>query len=320
MLFAPGSPIASFTLSRWFVTIRRSGANESSEVIDVGNVDSVSYKPEDSCGLILETDHESIRIDTRQRGEKIGVIGRDIYGLYEEVRIKGVVQRFRYIPPGRFSMGSPADEAERRDNETSHEVILTSGYWLADTACTQELWEVVMGENPSRFKDGNGMPVENVSRDMCKEFLDKISGLEPELDLRLPTEAEWEYACRAGTVTPFSFGENITTDDVNYNGNYPYKGGEKEKYRERTVEVRSFSCNRWGLYEMHGNVWEWCEDWYCDYGSDKVVDPIGIDNGESRVLRGGSWILYGRLCRSAFRGGFQPGYRGYDTGFRLARE
>ncbi|MCP3677482.1 MAG: hypothetical protein GY721_07825, partial [Deltaproteobacteria bacterium] len=178
-LFVPGSPIASFTLSRWFVVIRRSVAKESSELIDVRNVDSVSYKPEDTGGLVLETDHESIRIDTRQRGENVSVIGRDMYGLYEEVRIKGVVQRFRYIPPGRFFMGSPTDEAERLDNETSHEVVLTSGYWLADTACTQELWEAVMGENPSEFKEGKGMPVESVSWDMCKEFLEKINGQGP---------------------------------------------------------------------------------------------------------------------------------------------
>ncbi|MCP3676618.1 MAG: hypothetical protein GY721_03210, partial [Deltaproteobacteria bacterium] len=171
-LFAPGSPIASFTLSRRLVTIRSRGDKErdrdSARAIYVGNVGSVSYKPEDPGRLTFETDHESIRIDTRQRGENVSVIGRDMYGLYEEVRIKGVVQRFRYIPPGRFSMGSPTDEAERRDNETLHEVILTRGYWLADTACTQELGEAVMGEDQSEFKEGKGLPVENVSWDMCK--------------------------------------------------------------------------------------------------------------------------------------------------------
>ncbi|MCP3678176.1 MAG: formylglycine-generating enzyme family protein [Deltaproteobacteria bacterium] len=271
------------------------------------------------CELTFETDHESIRINTRQRDEKACVTGRDMYGLYEDIRIKGVAQRFRYVPPGRFLMGSPADEAERRDNETLHEVILTSGYWLADTACTQELWEAVMGENPSRFKEGKGMPVESVSWDMCKEFLEKINGQGPELDLRLPTEAEWEYACRAGTVTPFSFGENITTDDVNYDGNHPYKGGEKGEYREKPVEVKRLPCNNWGLYEMHGNVLEWCEDWYGDYGSEKVVGPTGADNGEFRVLRGGSWVILGGFCRSAFRSRDQPGSRYDYTGFRLAR-
>ena len=150
--------------------------------------------------------------------------GQDEHGIFQALTINRVKVVFRWIFPGRFFMGSSEKELEREKDEVQHEVALTRGFWLADTVCTQELWEAVMGENPSGFKDGKDWPVENVSWDMCKEFLEKINGLEPGLKLRLPTEAEWEYACRAGTVTPFSFGEDITTDQVNYDGNYPYKG------------------------------------------------------------------------------------------------
>ena len=125
----------------------------------------------------------------------------------------------------------------------------------------------------------------------------------PGLDLRLPTEEEWEYACRAGTTKPFSFGENITPEQVNYDGGYPYSGGKKGKNRGETVEVGSFPCNDWGLYEMHGNVWEWCSDWYGEYPLGPVVDPTGPEGGGLRVLRGGSWIDDGGNVRSADRGG-----------------
>ena len=111
--------------------------------------------------------------------------------------------------------------------------------------------------------------------------------LKPGLELGLPSEAQWEYACRSGTETPFSFGENITTEQLNYNGNYPYADGKKGKYREETMDVKSLPCNKWGLYQMHGNVWEWCADWYGDYSADPVVNPTGPDNGEYRVFRGG---------------------------------
>jgi hypothetical protein len=167
--------------------------------------------------------------------------------------------------------------------------MLSRGFWLADTACTQALWQAVTGAKPSYFKDDARNPVENVSWDEVQAFLSELNRRVPGLQARLPSEAEWEYACRAGTTTPFSFGDNITPEQVNYDGNYPYAGGEKGLYRQKTVPAGSLPANPWGLYEMHGNVWEWCADWYGDYPNTPQVDPTGPQTGASRVLRGGSW-------------------------------
>lgn len=238
--------------------------------------------------------------------------GEDEYGIWTEFEVNGVAQQMRWIQPGKFLIGSPETEPERCSNELQHEVVLTQGFWLADTACTQALWQAVMGKNPSRFK-GVKRPVENVSFEDCERFLVQINQLRPDLELRLPTEAQWEYACRAGTKTPFSFGETITAEQVNYDGNYPYQGGEKGKNREETVDVKALPANQWGLYEMHGNVWEWCSDWK------GVVDPVGPKTGGLRVLRGGSWLNLARHCRSASRRADHPGYRNSLIGFRLSR-
>ena len=194
-------------------------------------------------------------------------------------------------------MGSPEDEPERNNDEVQHEVELTQGFWLADTACTQALWEAVMGSNPSTFK-GAERPVENVSWEDCREFFELVNQAEPGPDLWFPTEAQWEYACRAGSSTPFWFGGQVTPEQVNYDGNHPYAGGAKGKYREETVAVGSLPCNGWGLYEMHGNVWEWCLDWYGPYSEGKDVDPQGPAGRGYRVLRGGSWFSDAGSCRS----------------------
>jgi len=244
--------------------------------------------------------------------------GEDEYGLWMTLELAEAQQRFRWIAPGRFRMGSPEDEPERNDNEMQHEVTLSEGYWLADTACTQALWQAVTGKNPSRFKDHPEQPVEQVSWDDVQGFLVELNRRLPGLEARLPSEAEWEYACRAGTTTPFSFGENITPEQVNYNGNHPYAGGAKGVYCQQTVPVGSLPANPWGLYEMHGNVWEWCADWYGDYPTTPQVDPCGAASGGARVLRGGSWLFNGRNVRSACRGRYEPGRHDGGIGFRLA--
>ncbi|SER13011.1 Formylglycine-generating enzyme, required for sulfatase activity, contains SUMF1/FGE domain [Nitrosomonas sp. Nm51] len=244
--------------------------------------------------------------------------GEDEFGLWMAFTYKGVRQAFRWCEPGTFLMGSPEDEPERDDDEPQHEVTLTKGFWIAGTTVTQALWQVVMGENPSRFQ-GEERPVETVSWEDAQAFISKMNGLKAELKLCLPTEAQWEYACRAGTTTPFSRGDQIDSSLVNFDGNYPYNNGQHSEYREQTVDVKALPCNDWGLYQMHGNVWEWCQDWYGDSSPKPVTDPQGPDTGDSRVLRGGSWIINGRNCRSAFRSPDDPSLRNVDFGFRLAR-
>lgn len=266
----------------------------------------------------------SLKLKTKRRGsssidqtEWPDTKGRDNYGSFADFNIKGIVQRMRLINPGKFMMGSPDDEPERLDYEMHHEVQLTRGFWLADTSCTQALWQAVMDKNPSKFK-GAERPVENVSWTECMDFIKKINGLKPGLQLRLPTEAEWEYACRAGTVTPFSFGYNITPDQVNYDGNKPYAGGTKGINRGETVAVKELECNEWGLYQMHGNVSEWCFDWFDDYSTDSVIDPEGPPNGMYRVVRGGSWWEEGSDVRSAKRSRHTRSIR-FGPGLRLCR-
>lgn len=243
--------------------------------------------------------------------------GEDSYGFWMDFELRGVYQFLRWIPPGEFMMGSPEGEPERFHDEVQHYVVFSKGFWLADTACTQALWQAVTGGNPSGF-EGKDRPVEKVSWNDVQDFIKRLNELVPDAGFRLPTEAEWEYACRAGTTTPFWFGDQITTDQVNYDGNYPYAGGPKGKYRKETVPVKALPCNGWGLYQMHGNVWEWCKDWYDDYPTGTVVDPIGPATGRWRVLRGGCWLGHGGNARSADRYHAVPGVRDRRVGFRLA--
>lgn len=244
--------------------------------------------------------------------------GRDEYGIYADFQYAGVTQRMRWIWPGQFMMGSPKSEVDRENDEQQHEVILTHGFWLAETACTQALWQAVMGKKSSGFK-GRERPVDNVSWGDCQVFLKKINAAIPGIELHLPTEAQWEYACRAGTSTPFHFGDNITTSQVNFDGKNPYNKGEKGQYRKQTVPVKIFACNDWGLYEMHGNVKEWCADWYGTYPETTAIDPLGPREGDIHVFRGGSWNLKGRFVRSAYRGRLDSFFRVTDVGFRVAR-
>ena len=250
--------------------------------------------------------------------------GQDEFGLWQTFTINHQSQTFRWIPPGKFTMGSPINEPKRFDRERQHEVTLSQGFWLAETACTQGLWNDIMGGNPSHFKDEKNwqeLPVESVSWEDVQTFLENIKEhVLPDCLPRLPTEAQWEYACRAGTSTSFSFGEILSLEEANYDSDNPYHKGKKEPYLGKTVSVFERHRNTWGLYQMHGNVWEWCHDWYDEnyYSSSPIVDPGGPESGDARVLRGGAFSFNGGNLRSAYR--IRGGPTGWDDGigFRFA--
>lgn len=259
----------------------------------------------------------------------------DLYGKRQLwIPLGQTMMKFAFIMPGTFQMGSPGTEADRGSDEKQHPVRISNAFYMQTTEVTQEQWIEVMGDNPSSFKNCGqtykgiavcaNHPVERVSWNDIQEFLKKLNGNDQCKPYCLPTEAQWEYAARAGTTTPFNLGENISTDKVNYNGNYPYKGGPKGIYREKTVAAESLNnANSWHLSDMHGNVWEWVRDWYdSDYYSTPEAskpDPTGPAGGSNRVIRGGGWDDIAQGCRSAFRGSYGPGFRSYLVGFRLLR-
>ena len=224
--------------------------------------------------------------------------------------------KFVWIPPGTFMMGSPKEEKLRQDSETQHKVTLTKGFYMGVHTVTQEQWMEVMGKNPSVFKGEKNLPVEKVSWDDCQEFIKKLREKDKK-PYRLPSEAEWEFCCRAGTKTPFHFGEIISTDQANYNGKGVYGDGKIGVNRMKTTPVGTFSANAWGLHDMHGNVWQWCQDRYGDYPQNEVVDPQGPEKGALRVLRGGSWNYTPVNCRSAHRYKAGGGARNAGIGCRL---
>ncbi len=223
---------------------------------------------------------------------------------------------FCWIPAGEFDMGSPESEEGRDPVEVLHHVTLTRGFWALETPTTQALYKEIVGKNPSGFK-GDDLPVEEVSWDEATKFCETLTRRLPEgVKASLPTEAQWEYACRAGTTTPFWFGSALNGDKANCSGNYPYGTNKKGERLEKTSPVKSYAPNPWGLYDMHGNVWEWTSDYYDVYPTGAAVDPKGPDEFRcDRVIRGGSWRSAAWLCRSADRQG--GSYRINNVGFRF---
>jgi formylglycine-generating enzyme required for sulfatase activity len=222
--------------------------------------------------------------------------------------------KFVYIPPGTFMMGSPENEPGRQQDEKLHRVTLTQGFYMQTTEVTQKQWKDVMGDNPSLFKEcGDDCPVENVSWDDVQEFIKRLNESERTDSYRLPTEAEWEYAARSGKETAYCFG-----DDAAELGGYAWY---IENSGIKTHPVAKKQPNAWGLCDMHGNVWEWCQDWYGDYPSGEVVDPVCPEPLDLRssfhVFRGGGWYCNAQNCRSANRDSYPVVNGPYGLGFRL---
>jgi formylglycine-generating enzyme required for sulfatase activity len=233
--------------------------------------------------------------------------GEDKFGRWAEFALGDARQRMRWIEPGAFTMGSPKGEDGRYDDEgPQHEVRLTKGFWLGDTPVTQALWTAAMGNNPSRFKDPK-RPVETVSWDDAQQFLNKMNLAVPGLALGLPTEAQWEYACRAGTNGPNYAGDAGKLADIAWFDKN--SGGQ-------THPVATKPCNDWGLYDMLGNVWEWCADGRRSYAAKPVTDPAGPLESALRALRGGSCHRFARHVRAAYRYEYVRGSRFNFIGFR----
>jgi formylglycine-generating enzyme required for sulfatase activity len=244
------------------------------------------------------------------------------------------------INGGTFTMGSPTNEVGRDNDEIQRQVTISS-FQMSRYQITQREYQEIMGKNPSRFR-GDNLPVEWVTWFDAVEYCNRRSqreGLTPAYTItvitrthrtvtwdrsangyRLPTEAEWEYACRAGTTTPFNTGNNITTSQANYNGNHPYNNNARGEYRKHTIQVGSFAPNAWGLYDMHGNVSEWCWDFYDTYADGVQTDPTGATSrAVYRVFRGGSWGDGGKSLRSSYRSRGVPESRYVIVGFRVVR-
>jgi formylglycine-generating enzyme required for sulfatase activity len=231
----------------------------------------------------------------------------------------GVKMEMVWMAPGEFMMGSPVGEGDREVRETQHRVRISKGFWMGKYEVTQEQWQRIMGKNPAEFSTASGVvfsgknarnPVEQVSWNDCQTFLEKLTGRLPgELRARLPTEAEWEYACRAGTSTRFHAGDG--------DADLVRAGWSAANSGRTTHAAGQKQANAWGLFDMHGNVWEWCQDWYGTYDSGVVADPTGPPSGSARVLRGGSWDDSFRYCRSAYRLSIDPAHTGGRVGFRV---
>lgn len=258
--------------------------------------------------------------------------GTDSYGKWASFSHDGVAQVLRFCPPGRFLMGSPPEEQGRKNDEgPQQEIVFEHGFWLADTAVTQELYEAVMGDNEARFKAADN-PEDSVSWEKAVWFTERLNELVPELACRLPSESEWEYACRAGSNTPFNpsiarnfDGQSVTVEEVNYDGDKPYGDAPKGESRQQTVAAKGggFRPNNWGLWHMHGNLFEWCQDVWS--GSHEGADPSGLARapelgrpGRLCVLRGCSGLANAGSSRSAARSMLPSGTQDENIGFRLA--
>jgi formylglycine-generating enzyme required for sulfatase activity len=294
----------------------------------------------------LSSEHLGVMLQCT--GCKTNFIGSPGCGLALEIT-NSLGMKFAWIPPGTFLMGSPKDEKDREGydgaDETQHKVTLTKGFFMSVHQVTRgqfatfveksgyktqaekeggayiwtgKEWKLDATSNwrSPGFEQTNDHPVVCVSWNDGVEFAKWLAEREKKT-VRLPTEAEWEYSCRAGTTTPFHFGQTVSTEQANYDGNYTYGTGKKGVFRQKTTPVGSFPANAFGLFDMHGNAWDWCHDWFGKYPQGEVLDPQGPGAGQHRVVRGGSWTNNPQYCRSAFRCRIGPGYRSSNFGLRV---
>lgn len=228
---------------------------------------------------------------------------------------------FILIPSGSFLMGSPLTEEKRNNDEgPQRRINIKYEFYMGKYEITQEEYKKIMGNNPAYFENCPKCPVEQVSWNDAKEFIQKLNAMSDKYFYRLPSEAEWEYAARAGTKTIFAFGNSLSSNEANFNGNYPYGESDKAIYLQRTAEVGSYKPNSWGLYDMHGNVWEFCEDIYNPNYTNLSIDGssnLSLGDLNSRVIRGGSWYYVGSYLRSADRVKSLPSYKISNVGFRI---
>jgi len=298
----------------WFV--RAAAARALKAIGDARTVESLSADISDLAGQQFA--FEVVTVDAR--GEIISHKTRTAHQSLEDLG-NGVILEMVYIPGGTFLMGSPETEEGSSNDERPQHTVMVTPFFMSKFPVTQAQWEAVMGTHPSYFK-GAKRPVEDVSWGDAVEFCRRLSKKTGHT-YRLPSEAEWEYACRAGTTTPFYFGKTITTDLANYDGNDPYASGPKGISRNQTTDVGSFPPNAFGLYDMHGNVGEWCRDRYDSdyYSKSPGENPYGPGPSSlsSRVVRGGGWRDGARLCRAASRGDDWSLFGSRSYGFRLVR-
>jgi formylglycine-generating enzyme required for sulfatase activity len=251
----------------------------------------------DSCGKITSKKNESAIFTTIDLGN-------------------GINLELVYIPKGTFLMGSPLNEAKRYQNEGPQHQVQVPSFWMGKYPITQAQWQQIMGNNPSKFQ-GNNRPVERVSWDDCVKFCQKLSQKLAK-KVKLPSEAEWEYACRAGTTTPFHYGATLTSDLANYAANYTYAYEAKGTYIKETMAVGQFPPNAFGLYDMHGQVWEWCaDDWHEDYQGAPMDGSPWLSKNKIKVVRSGYYGSLPMSCRSASRNRDMQNYSSYYHGFRV---
>jgi formylglycine-generating enzyme required for sulfatase activity len=331
-------------------TIKAIGKATNAEFVLAGDVRSLGSANMFMASILNIEDGSQLTGDSRNYrtiAEGLQLMGELARALPGKGGGGQIPENFVRIEGGVYMIGSPPAEMKRESNEAQHRVTV-GAFYMGKYEVTQMEYEEIMGTNPSGFKGAN-LPVEQVTWFDAREYCNKRSskeGLAPAYNInrgrndprnlrddtvkwqvtwnktangyRLPTEAEWEFACRAGVMGPFTFGDDINTNQANFNGNTPYaNSGAKGSYRQRTTEVGTFPPNSWGLYDMHGNVWEWCWDWFGVYSMASQNNPTGPTSGAGRVLRGGSWGNQAQYLRSAYRSGNAPMYKFRHLGFRV---